>query len=57
MNNLKEKIKYPNILRQSTNKTFEKVKYILENFSENDNFNELLAIKQLQVKSTLKLKL
>ena len=57
MHNLKEKIKYPNILRQSTNQTFEKVKYILENFSENDNFNEVLAIKQLQVKSTLKLKL
>ena len=27
------------------------------NFSENDNFNELSAIKQLQVKNTLKLKL
>ena len=45
MLNLKEKIKYRNILRRSINKNFEKAKYIIENFSGNDNFNELLAIK------------
>ena len=45
MLNLKEKIKYRNILRRSINQNFEKAKYIIENFSGNDNFNELLAIK------------
>ena len=46
MFNLKQKIKYRNILRQSINQNFGKAKYIImENFSENDNFNELLPIK------------
>ena len=56
MLNLQENIKYCNILRQSINQHFEKAKYIMENFSEN-NCNELLAIKQLLVERTLKLKL
>ena len=45
MLNLKENIKYRNILRRSINQNFEKAKYIMENFAENDNFNEPLAIK------------
>ena len=51
MLNLKEKIKHSNILRRFINQNFEKATNIMEKFSENDNFNELLA------KSTLKLKL
>ena len=43
MFNLKKNIEYRNILRQSINQNFEKAKYIMENVSENDNFNELLA--------------
>ena len=37
--------KYRNILRQSINQNFGKAKYIMENVPENDNFNELLAIR------------
>lgn len=46
MLNLKEKIKHRNILRQSTDQNFENAKYIMETFSENDKFNELLAISK-----------
>ena len=34
MHNLKEKIKYRNILRRSINQNFEESKYIMQNFSE-----------------------
>ena len=34
-----------NILRRSISQNFEKAKYIMEKFSENDKFYELLAIK------------
>ena len=44
MLNLKGKIKYRNILRQS-NQNFEKAKYIIESFSQNNDFHELIAIK------------
>ena len=43
--NLKENIKYLKILRGSINQNFEKEKCVMENFSENDNFNEFLPIK------------
>ena len=56
MLNLKENIKYRNILRRSINQNFEKAKYIMENFSENDNFNELLAIKTVTSEKYLKIK-
>ena len=47
MLNLKEKIKYRNILRRSITQNFEKAKYNMENFSENDNFHKLLAIQMV----------
>ena len=53
---LKEKIKYRNILRPSINQNFEKAKYIKEKFSENDNFNELLAIKTVAGEKYSKIK-
>ena len=56
MLNLKENIKYRNILRRSINQNFEKAKYILENFSENDNSNELLAIKTVTSEKYFKIK-
>ena len=56
MLNLKEKIKYRSILRRSINQNFEKVKYITEKFSENDNFNELLAIKTVAGEKYSKIK-
>ena len=40
-------IKYRNILRRSFNQNFEKEKHIMENVPENDDFNELLAIKSV----------
>ena len=49
-------IKYRNILRRSINQNFEKAKYIMENFSENDNFNELLAIKTVTSEKYSKIK-
>ena len=56
MLNLKEKVKYRNILRRSVNQNFEKAKYIMENFSENNNFNELLAIKTVTDEKCSKIK-
>ena len=56
MLNLKENVKYRNILRRSLNQNFEKTKYILENFSENDNSNELLAIKTVTSEKYFKIK-
>ena len=56
MLNLKEKIKYHKILRHSINQNFEKAKYIMESFSENDNFNELLAIKTVTDEKYSKIK-
>ena len=56
MLNLKEKIKYRSILRRSINQNFEKAKYITEKFSENDNFNELLAIKTVAGEKYSKIK-
>ena len=43
-------------LRRSKNQNFEKAKYIMENFSENDNFNELLAIKTVTGEKYSKIK-
>ena len=56
MLNLKENIKYRKILRRSINQNFEKAKYIMENLSENDNFNELLAIKTVTSEKYSKIK-
>ena len=56
MLNLKEKIKYRSILRRSINQNFEKAKYITEKFSENDNFNELSAIKTVASEKYSKIK-
>ena len=57
MLNLKEKIKYRNILRRSINQNYEKAKYYGKLF-RNDNFNELLkSTLQVNVTGTLKLKL
>ena len=43
-------------LRRSINQNFEKAKYIMENFSENDNFDELLAIKTVTGEKYFKIK-
>ena len=43
-------------LRRSINQNFEKAKYIMENFSENDNFDELLAIKTVTGEKYSKIK-
>ena len=56
MLNLKENIKYRNILRRSINQNFEKAKYIMKKFSENDNFKELLAIKTVTSEKYSKIK-
>ena len=56
MLNLKEKIKYRYILKRSTTQNFEKAKYNMENFSENDNFNKLLAIKMVTGEKYSKIK-
>ena len=56
MLNLKEKIKYRNILRRSITQNFEKAKYNMENFSENDDFNKLLAIKMVTGEKYSKIK-
>ena len=47
MTNLVEKVKYRNILRRSINSSFDKASKIINEFTENDNFNELLAIKDV----------
>ena len=54
--NLKEKVTYRNILRRSINQNLEKAKHIMENFSENDNFNELVAIKTVTGEKYSKIK-
>ena len=56
MLNLKEKIKYRYILRRSITQNFEKAKYNMENFSENDDFNKLLAIKMVTGEKYSKIK-
>ena len=43
-------------LRRSINQNFGKAKYIMENFSENDNFDELLAIKTVTGEKYSKIK-
>ena len=56
MLNLKEKIKYRYILRRSITQNFEKAKYNMENYSENDDFNKLLAIKMVTGEKYSKIK-
>ena len=56
MLNLKEKIKYRYILRRSITQNFEKAKYNMENFSENDDCNKLLAIKMVTGEKYSKIK-
>ena len=56
MLNLKEKIKYRYILRRSITQNFEKAKYNMENFSENDDLNKLLAIKMVTGEKYSKIK-
>ena len=56
MLNLKEKIKYRYILRRSITQNFEKAKYNMENFSENDDFNKLLSIKMVTGEKYSKIK-
>ena len=53
---LKEKIKCRNILRRSISQNFEKAKYIMEKFSENDNFHKLLAKKTFTGENYSKIK-
>ena len=56
MLNLKENIKYRNNLRRAINQNFEKAKYIIQNVSENNNSNELLAIKTITGENYFKIK-
>ena len=56
MLNLKESIKYRNNLRRAINQNFEKAKYIIQNVSENNNSNELLAIKTITGENYFKIK-